>query len=288
MKRIIYLVAIVSTFVSASAKQVRFSSNLQIRSFPEGSTLFFARHGKGQRSGITLFSDTNAVSGPVRPKGDIGFSTFYSCGRQGHYDSRYGNVSYVDHLTLFGSDWGGILNYRRILGSNLMVTLGIGYLDFEVDRIENETKSGGLTMKTHARPINYPSNILVLYQTTRYHYDNLCFHLGLTRQLIFFDRLPLFAGVDYLHAYRIYGVYYIPFAHRHYRTKNRGNFGDFISARFGMDKRWGRFSLAPAFVLSIYKGWRQDVNLGENPSRVVSNWFNGAGISMALSYRIFH
>lgn len=270
MKWIFYLFCIVFTFINAPARQVHFSSNMQINPSRKGDTLF------------------SAISRPTYAKGSISFSFFYSYNRQGNYNSRYGDVSYVNHLKLFGVNWGGDVNYKRMLADNLFIAIGIGYLDFEVNKIENETKNGSIIIKTDARPIDYyPSAIYVLYQTTKYHYNNLCFHLGIEKQFILLHTLSLFMGIDYLHAYRLSEVYFIPFARKYYRTENHGDFGDFVYAHFGVSKQWEKFSVAPAFVLSIYNGWKQDILFGEEPVKVVSNWLNGVGVSVDISYQIF-
>lgn len=237
---------------------------------------------------VFLFANILAISQPIKGKGNLGVSFFYMYNQQGSYDSQYGNVSYTSHLKLFGTQTGGTLDYKRMLNRDLFITLGLGFLDFEINRIENETKDGNLIIKTNARSINYPSTLDIFYQTTKYHYNNLCFHLGIERQFIFLNKLSLFTGIDYLHAYKISEIYYIPFAKTYYRTTNHGNFGDFVNARFGVSRQLGKFSLAPAFVLPIYNGWGQDIIFKEDPSRTVSNWFNGVGISMNISYQIFY
>lgn len=214
----------------------------------------------------------------------IEFSLFSTHNKQAEYLTKFGDVAYTNNLKLSGPDLGFSLDYKRRLYDNLFVKAGIGYMDFMVTKIEDKTEAGSTLFTSNGRLINYPSYVFVLYATTKYHY-NLLFHFAAEKQFKLLRNLYLFSSVDYFHAYGISQKYFIPGAHAWYRTSNKGKFGDFFNLHFGISREFGKLAIAPALVLPVYKSWNRDVEFKEDLRERESNWFNGIGISVSISYR---
>ena len=204
---------------------------------------------------------------------------------QGSYSTRFGNVSYTNILKLYGTNRGFKIDYKRLLYGMTYFKLGLGYMEFAVDKIENKLESGYPSAVGVSRPINYPSAIFILYSTTKYHYNNLLYHLGVEKQFGIFRTLFLFIGLDYFYADNLSQGYYIPGIPNYYHRNDHKSLGSFFNLNLGLSKKLGNFSLLPALVIPVYKIWKQDIVFYENPNNSVSNWGNGIGISLSVSYR---
>ena len=225
----------------------------------------------------------NPATGKGQTKNNIEFSAFSIYNVQGSYTSRFGNVSYTNNLKLSGKNPGFKIDYKRLLYGKTYFKVGLGYMEFAVDKIENES-SNVPTGPFDSRPINYPSTIFILYGTTKYHYNALLYHLGVERQFSISNDLFFFTGLDYFYASSISQAYYIPTIQTYYRTSDRKGFGGFLNLNLGLRKKLGNFSFLPALVIPVYKNWKQDIVFYENPNSTVSNWFNGIGISLSVSW----
>jgi hypothetical protein len=225
------------------------------------------------------------VTGISQVKDHIEFSLFSIYNTQGKYSTHYGNVSYTNNLALYGTNRGFHIDYKRLLYGKTYFKIGLGYLEFAVDKIDNESGIGNVETTSHARPINYPGNVFILYGTTKYHYNTLLYHLGFERQFGIFRTLVFFIGLDYFYAGSLSQKYYIPKIQTYYQTANQGSFGNFFNLNLGVSKKLGNFSLLPALVIPVYKSWKQDIVFYENPNNTVSIWSNGIGISLSISYR---
>jgi hypothetical protein len=213
-------------------------------------------------------------------KNGVEFSFFSTYNKQGEYETRYGDVAFTNHLTLYGPDIGFKIDYKRILYGKTFFKIGLGYMNFGVSKIENETNG----MPNPGRLINYPSTIFIQYETTKYHYNNLIFHLGLEKQFPISQDLSFFAAADYFHADKLSQKYYIPGADAYYHTSTNGNLGDFFNINIGISKKISSISFLPALVIPIYKSWRKDVVFKEDPGMSISNWAGGIGIMLSVSY----
>ena len=223
--------------------------------------------------------------GKCQYKNNIELSFIASYCRQAHYSTQYGNVSYVNKLKLYGTNLSTVIDYKRELYYKTYLKIGLGYLRFAANKISNETHAGNSLTTTDARPINYPSTIFLLYSTTKYAYNNFLFHFGIEKYLNISERLPFAIGVDYFHADKLSQSYYIPDIRGKYRTKNKGNFGDFVNLDLSLcKKRLGNISLTPALVVPVYNSWRQDIVFKENPNKTIANWFSGIGLTLSISY----
>jgi hypothetical protein len=213
-------------------------------------------------------------------KNIIEFSFFETYNKQGEYSSQFGNVSYSNNLKLYGTDIGFKVDYKRMIYDKMFAKIGLGIMRFAVNKIDNATPS----TKSNARPIDYPSNVFILYSTTKYHYNNIFYHLGLEKQFNLAPNLFLFAGADYFHAFTFSQKYYIPAAGAYYKTSRRGDYGDFFNLDFGIIKKWKEMSIAPGLILPIFKKWKQNIAFKEDPTKSVSNWGGGIGISLNASF----
>lgn len=225
----------------------------------------------------------NPTTGKGQTKNNIEFSVFSIYNVQGSYTTRFGNVSYTNNLKLSGRNPGFKIDYKRLLYGKTYFKVGLGYMEFAVDKIENES-SNVPTGPFDSRPINYPGTIFILYGTTKYHYNTLLYHLGAERQFGISNDLFFFTGLDYFYASSISQTYYIPKIQTYYRRGDHKGFGGFLNLDLGLRKKFGNFSLLPALVIPVYKNWKQDIVFYENPNSTVSNWFNGIGISLSVSW----
>lgn len=200
------------------------------------------------------------------------------------YSSRFGDVAYKSNLKLYATDVGFSINYKRKIYNNMFVKIGMGYQEFALNKIDNKTAYGNITISTNSRPINYPTALFILYSTTKYRYNNLLFHFAAEKQFRIFPSLFLFTTVDYFHAYTFSQKYYIPGAGTYYRSGNQGSFGDYFNLDFGISKEFRKLAIAAALLVPIYKNWKQDIVFKEDPTKTVSNWFSGVGISISVSY----
>lgn len=158
-------------------------------------------------------------------------------------------------------------------------------MEFAVDKIEND--AGNTSTTGNSRPINYPGTLFILYGATKYHYNTLLYHMGVERQFSISHTLLFFTGLDYFYAISLSQRYCIPKIQTNYRTGDHKGFGSFFNLNLGLRKKLENFSLLPALVIPVYKNWKQDVVFYENPNSTVSNWFNGIGVSLSISYRWF-
>jgi hypothetical protein len=182
---------------------------------------------------------------------------------------------------LYGRNPGFKIDYKRLYGKTYF-KIGLGYMEFAVDKIENKPScvpSG----PGDSRPINYPNTIFILYGTTKYHYNTLLYHMGVERQFSISHTLFFFTGLDYFYASSLSQAYYIPNIETDYHTGDHKGFGGFLNLNLGLRKKFGNFSLLPALVIPVYKNWKQDIVFHENPNSTVSNWFSGIGISFGIS-----
>ena len=223
--------------------------------------------------------------GRTQEKDNIEFSLFSVYNTQGKYTSQFGNVSYTNNLKLYGTNLGFKIDYKRLLYGKTYFKAGLGYMEFAVDKIENESGSGNAATNNDSRPINYPSPVFILYSTTKYHYNTLLYHLGVERQFSVSHDLLLFAGLDYFYASSLSQKYYIPKIQTYYNTHNENGLGSLFNLNLGVSIKFGNFSFLPSLVIPVYKIWKQDIVLYENPNSTISNWGNGIGISLSISYR---
>ncbi len=225
------------------------------------------------------------AAGKSQVKDNIEFTLFSVYNTQGKYNSQFGNVSYTNNLKLYGTNLGFHLDYKRLLYGKTYLKIGLGYMEFAVDKIDNESGTGNAATTSDSRPINYPSSVFILYSTTRYHYNTLLYHVGVERQFSISHDLHFFAGLDYFYANSLSQKFYIPKIQTYYNTTNQKGLGSFINLNLGVSTHFGNFSLLPALVIPVYKSWKQDIVFYENPNSTVSNWGNGIGISLSISYR---
>jgi hypothetical protein len=233
--------------------------------------------------GIIILILINPITGNTQTKNNIEFSVFSIYNMQGSYTTRYGNVSYTNNLKLYGTSRGLKIDYKRLLYGMTYFKFGLGYLEFAVDKIKDESSNSSTI--GDSRPINYPSAVFILYGTTKYYYNTLLYHLGVERQFSISRTLLFFTGLDYFYACSLSQGYYIPKITTYYRTADHKDFGSFFNLNLGLIKKLGNFSLLPALVIPVYKSWKQDIVFYENPNYTVSNWFNGIGISLSVSSR---
>ena len=234
--------------------------------------------------GIFVQMLINPITGKGQAKDNVEISFFSINSMQGNYTSQFGNVSYTNNLKLYGTNRGFKIDYKRRLFGRSYFKVGMGYMEFAVDKIENELGSGYASATGDSRSINYPSAVFILYGTTKYHYNTLLYHLGFERQFGISRNLSFFIGLDYFYAGSLSQEYYIPKIQTYYHTENQGGFGNIFNLNLGVSKKLGNFSLLPALVIPVYKSWKQDIVFYENPKNTVSNWGNGVGISLSISY----
>jgi hypothetical protein len=202
-----------------------------------------------------------------------------------HYTAGYGGVSYSNDLHLSGHDLGFTIDYkRRVYDDKVFVRLGLGYMNFAISKIDNKTNIGGSSAILNARPISYPSNVNIVYFTTKYSYQNLLIHLAVDRNFRLSPTLSFVSSASYFHAFKIAQNYYIPAESTNYHNHQHGDFGDFFNLELGVSKELGRISVCPELVLPVYTDWHQDAVFKENPAKTQSSWFNGIGFSVRLSY----
>jgi hypothetical protein len=229
---------------------------------------------------LFLSISLNTLSQISNRKGNIEFSFFHIYNKQAEYSSQFGDVSYKNNLKLYGSDFGIKLDYKKLLSDNTFIKVGGGYLDFGINKIQNKTVNSNLLIKSTARPIKYPSPVFILYSTSKYHYHNLFYYLGLQKEFSI-SSCVFFISLDYFHAYKISQKYFIPGIDNYYKTNYKGSFGDFFNVDFGLKKyHLEKLSFEPALILPIYKSCQLDTNFKENPSSRINNWLNGIGISI--------
>lgn len=220
------------------------------------------------------------TSSNILVKNIVEFSFFGSYNNQGKYTSQFGNVSYSNNLKLYGPDLAFKVDYKRMIYDKMFAKIGAGFMRFAINKIDNET----VTTKSNARPIDYHSDVFILYSTTKYHYNNFFYHLGLEKQFSLSSNLFLFSGVDYFHAFTFSQKYYIPAVGKYYKTKHHSDFGNYYNLDFGIMKKWEKFSIAPALILPVFKQWKQNIVFKEDPTKSVSNWGGGIGFSLNVSY----
>jgi hypothetical protein len=213
-------------------------------------------------------------------KNSVEFSFFSTYNEQADYDTKYGDVASTSHLTLYGPDIAFKIDYKRLLYGKTFFKIGLGYMNFGISKIENETSG----ISSDSRLINYPNDVFIQYSTTKYHYNNLIFHLGLERRFPISKELSFYAAADYFHADNLSQKYYISGADAYYHTSNNGNLGDFFNINLGVSEKIGSISFLPALVIPIYKSWRKDVVFKEDPGTSISNWAGGIGIMLSVSY----
>ncbi len=90
---------------------------------------------------ITISLFIIPVTGRSQAKNNIEFSVFNIHSVQAKYSSRFGNVSYTNNLQLYGTNFGFTVDYKKLLPFNTYLKLGLGYMDFDVDKIINESIS---------------------------------------------------------------------------------------------------------------------------------------------------
>jgi outer membrane protein assembly factor BamA len=116
------------------------------------------------------------------------------------YTTRFGNRSYTNDTKLWGKSFGFSFNYNRSLHKYLNGKVGIGYYNLGINKIRQTTPFNTIVT---GRNIDYqhPSGIQPLFATTKYHYDNLSFTLGLAYNKPIAKKVDLLIGGDFNYLY---------------------------------------------------------------------------------------
>jgi hypothetical protein len=199
------------------------------------------------------------------------------------YVTRFGGVSYTNHLQLEGKGIGISFSYRHAITKNIFFSAGIGSYQMGIDKIWNMRQPSFTGEATSSRPIDYtnPDFTRIFHHTEKYHYNCITPGIGISVALPLSDTWAISTGTDVAYLFTFRQVYHIGKEYTYRRDKLK-SFGFYWNASVGLKKVLGKFYIAPSLLLPIYQTWAKDDVFGENPHEKIDKWKDGLGLNISL------
>jgi len=199
------------------------------------------------------------------------------------YTTRFGNRSYTNDTKLWGKSFGFNLNYFHLINKKLNFKAGLGYYNLGIDKIRQTTP---FNLIATGRNIDYrhPSGIYPLFATSKYHYDNLSFTIGLASERHLLKKLDFTIGGDLYYLYSFSQLYHISYDNIRYRTNIGRSLGFGANSYIGVVKKFNkdRNYISPKVIVPIYQQLHGDKVFGEDNGVKMDKWLNGIGFSVSL------
>jgi hypothetical protein len=199
-----------------------------------------------------------------------------------HYSSRTSS----DYLKMEGSSIGISIGYRQTINKAFFVKVGMGYYKYSFQNLDNTNSVFGKS--SSARNIDYPSPILILYATDKYHYNTLSINIGVGKQFDLQKGLKLITGLNFTDYYTFSQYYHLtsnPYdGNLNFNKKETSSFGLSVNLSASLVKELGRFQVGPSLILPVYDSWQKDAVFLETDYNGGKNkWLNGIGLGVVCN-----
>lgn len=200
------------------------------------------------------------------------------------FSYNYGGRYTTDFLKMTGNSYGLHLSYKYGLKKHFFLKAGLGYLKYKFDNLNN---TNSLTGKSHARPIDFVSPLLIGYSTNKYHYNNIMMSTGIDKEFALNKGFKISASFD-LTAYYTYSQYYhLTFktfdGNQNFNKNNATLFGFSGTISTGITKQLNNLQIGPAIILPIFDSWRNDTVFLEDDKKGKNKWLNGVGVGIVCN-----
>ena len=233
---------------------------------------------------INLFSLSLLFSlssvGQVKRSVEVSITGRYD--QHADYVSNFAGRVYNDTNRLYGISYGFNIGYRQQVSKTISAYLGLGYYKLGIDKIKGSMPFNSPGERTGRNISNEDDDSTNLgYSTSKYHYNNLAFTVGLSKVVSLKDNLKFEIGIE--------GVGYYSFSQQyelmnkyHYSTHNTKPLEFGINATIGPLKEYNKFYFRPSLLIPIYQNLRGDKVFYEDRSMTISKWFNGLGLTLRV------
>lgn len=225
----------------------------------------------------------NSVNGQNKKGLEISVVGRYD--RHAHYISNFAGRAYNDTNKLYGFSYGANLAYRQQVSKTFSIYIGFGYYRLKIDKIKGSMPFNIPGVRT-GRNIDYTDSLGdLLYSTTKYHYNNLAFTLGLNKTILIKHQLFLDFGVEGIGYYTISQRYKLVRNYnntKYYFTNNKKPLEFGVDGTLGVLKEYNKFYIRPAFIIPICQSLKGDKVFYEDKNMNIPKWFHGIGITLKV------
>ena len=202
--------------------------------------------------------------------------------RHADYVSNFAGRVYNDTNKLYGISYGFNIGYRRQVSKTISAYLGFGYFKLGIDKIKGSMPFNILGVRTGRSINNEDDDSTKLgYSTSKYHYNNLAFTVGLSKSIFLKDNLKFEVGVEGIGYYNFSQGYKLMNKY-HYSTNNSKPIEFGVNASIGFFKEHNKFYFRPALLIPIYQNLKGDKVFFEDRNMNISKWFNGFGLTVRV------
>jgi hypothetical protein len=222
------------------------------------------------------------ISGSGQTRNAIELYVVSRYDRHANYETNFAGRSYNDTMKLFGLSSGANVQCRKALSPTYSITFGVGYYRLGVNKIRSSMPFGNLGVAT-ARSINNEDDdsTKLGYSTSKYHYNNLAFTVGLSKLYSLQNRFSIDIGAEGV-GYYSFSQDYNLMNRYHYSTTNPKQLEFGINATVGLMKEYNKFYIRPALLVPIYQLLKGDRAFDEKRNMSIPKWFNGIGLTFRI------
>ena len=221
-----------------------------------------------------------SASGQIRNALELSLVSRYD--KHANYVTNFAGRAYNDTMKLFGLSKGVSVQFRKSLSPTYSIYFGAGYYRLGVDKIRNSMPFGIPGVSTGRSLNNVDDDSTRLgYSTSKYHYNNLSFMVGLSKLFRLNKHIHLDVGAEVI-GYHTFSQRYKLMNGYHYKTTNARPLEFGINATVGLLKEFDKFYIRPALLLPVYQRLRGDRVFYEDKEMNISKWFNGAGLTVRI------
>jgi hypothetical protein len=185
----------------------------------------------------------------------------------------------TDYLTIEGTSFGIVSNYKLPVSNKLNLIAGIGFYNYSFNKLENINSIFG---KGHARVIDYPSPLDPIYTTDKYFYRTIFLNIGAERIFYLKNNTIFITGIELQNHYTISQGYHLASRNINFDTKEKRFFGHSILIMPSLLKRFQNFQIGPSLLIPVFDTWKKDkVFPGEIESENRNKWFRGIGLGIS-------
>jgi len=200
------------------------------------------------------------------------------------FSYNYKDRTNSDYLEVKGISWGTNINYKHLLRKNIFIKAGLGYYRYSF----NTLKGISIWGETKSRPINYNSEIEVLYYTDGYWYNCVSLNVGLEKAIPLSKNLQVITSLNFSNYYTYAQNYHLGHNDSNFKVNNKKSFGYSGYLNLGITKTINDYSFGPFILMPIYTSWMKDKLFDETTTKneAVNKWFRGWGMGLTFSKNI--
>jgi hypothetical protein len=230
---------------------------------------------------LSVFFFNTAIS--QNPSSSIEIEPYYRIDWYPEFSFVYNGRASTDYVKMRGNSIGLRISYGSYLKKAFNVKAGIGYYKYSFNGIRNENTTFGTS---DARLIKYPSPLFLLFYTDRYWYNTLSVDIGVQKVFKAQHDFGIRAGIDLANYYTFSQQYHLAdnSGDQAYKRKDGRYYGLSVFLSGSVLKNFGKISIGPSLILSVYDMWKTDKAFPEeNGSHFRKKWGNGAGLGVTCN-----